>query len=218
MRKDYNSGMRIIEIFESLQGEGLWLGMPSWFVRLAGCNLACAWCDTPYARDAAAGTAHTLAQVLDLARMARPQHVVITGGEPTLAGDELIALCAGLRRIGKVVTVESNATMFVDCNPPLMSLSPKSEVWHDDVLAAYVQRGYCVQVKVVVRDAAEARAAAQRLLPLAIPRERLFLMPLAHTREEHLCAATWLAPLCGELGVRLAVRAQALLWNGMRGR
>jgi 7-carboxy-7-deazaguanine synthase len=210
--------MRIIETFESLQGEGVWLGMPSWLVRLAGCNLCCAWCDTPYARDAAAGTAHTVDQVLDLARAARPQHVVITGGEPTLAGNELIALCAGLRHIGKIVTVESNATKFVDCNPQLMSLSPKREAWHDDVLAAYVQRGYCVQIKVVVRDADEARAAAHRLTALAIPHARLFLMPLAHTREDHVRAATWLAPLCCTLGMRMAVRAQAFLWNGVRGR
>ncbi len=210
--------MRIIETFASLQGEGIWLGMPSLFVRLAGCNLRCGWCDTQYAWDATAGSECSVAQLIEQARQAPAAHVVITGGEPTLAGDELIALCAGLRRIGTIVTVESNATLFVDCNPHLLSLSPKLAVWHDDVLAAYVQRGYCVQVKVVVRDADEAQAAAQRLTALAIPRERLFLMPLAHTRAEHLRAATWLAPLCRATGMRLALRAQTLLWNGVRGR
>jgi organic radical activating enzyme len=210
--------MRIVETFTSLQGEGIWLGVPSWFVRLAGCNLSCAWCDTPQARDAAAGTPATPAALVEQARQLQMTHVVVTGGEPTLAGDELVALCAGLRHAGKIVTVESNATRFVDCNPQLMSLSPKLAAWHDEVLAAYVQRGYCVQVKVVVANAAEAQAAARHLGALAIPRERLFLMPAAHTRDEHLRAAAWLAPLCVTLDLRMALRAQALLWNGARGK
>lgn len=210
--------MQVVETFTSLQGEGIWLGMPSWFVRLAGCNLACDWCDTPQARDAAAGTPATPAALVEQAQQAQTPHVVVTGGEPTLVGQELIALCAGLRHAGKIVTVESNATQFVDCNPQLMSLSPKLTAWNTDVLAAYVQRGYCVQVKVVVGNEVEAQVAAQRLGALAIPRERLFLMPAAQTRDEHVRAAAWLAPLCVTLHLRMALRAQALLWDGARGR
>ena len=40
--------MKISEIFYSIQGEGMLVGVPSVFVRTSGCNLRCAWCDTPY--------------------------------------------------------------------------------------------------------------------------------------------------------------------------
>ena len=78
--------MLIAEVFYSLQGEGELTGVPSVFIRASGCNLRCAWCDTPYASWNPEGTQQTVEQLL-CAVEAHPvaRHVVITGGEPMIA-------------------------------------------------------------------------------------------------------------------------------------
>ena len=85
--------MQVAEIFYSLQGEGKLIGVPCAFVRLAGCNLRCCYCDSRYARDAADGQAMTVEKVLERLLAYPTKYVVITGGEPLLA-DELDELCA----------------------------------------------------------------------------------------------------------------------------
>ena len=71
---------RIVEIFETLQGEGFNTGMPSIFIRFGKCNLACPWCDTDYNRF---GTM-TLGDILAKVRTFSARNVIITGGEPTI--------------------------------------------------------------------------------------------------------------------------------------
>ena len=79
----------LVEIFESLQGEGRNTGRPCVFVRFAGCNLACPWCDTDTSRRFALSRDDLLAEV----RMFRAKNVILTGGEPTIQPEmpELVA-------------------------------------------------------------------------------------------------------------------------------
>lgn len=210
--------MRIHEIFESIQGEGIWLGVPSCFIRVAGCNLRCRWCDTARARSARNGVEWSVDELVQRASVVPVQHVVITGGEPTQYAEELMALCKELRRAGKTVTVESNATRFVHCAAHLMSLSPKAHAWREDVLKEYVRRSECVQVKLVAGTAQEAKRLYDRVTGLGIPREQIFVMPRARTRREHLVVADELIPWCVARGVRFGLRAQTLLWNNAVGR
>ena len=112
----------VSEVFTSLQGEGLRIGAPSTFVRLVGCNLSCAWCDTPYTWRPDMFDAGTLMTPEAIAARFEADDVVITGGEPTLHDlGPLLERC-----LGHFVTVETNATRFVDDDRVgLWSLSPK---------------------------------------------------------------------------------------------
>ena len=107
--------MRVSEVFSSLQGEGRNQGRPTVFLRLAGCNLACAWCDTAYAREGGTEMAHdaVLAAVRKTAGPCR--RLCVTGGEPLLQQDALVPLAAALASEGYTVEIETNGT--IDFSP-----------------------------------------------------------------------------------------------------
>lgn len=115
---------KLVEIFESLQGEGRNTGRPCVFVRFAGCNLSCPWCDT----DVRERFSMTLEELLAEIASYKAKTVVLTGGEPTLieGAPELIA---ALKAAGYFIAVETNATVdapwlqFVD----YVACSPKAE-------------------------------------------------------------------------------------------
>ena len=114
----------LVEIFESLQGEGRNMGRPCVFVRFAGCNLACPWCDT----DVSCRFSATLDELLKEISGFRAKSVVLTGGEPTLV-DAMPELVTALKERGYWIAVETNGTsdaewlQFVD----YVACSPKSE-------------------------------------------------------------------------------------------
>ena len=119
--------LAISETFISLQGEGLLTGVPSLFIRSAGCNLRCGWCDTPYASWSPEGTQRSIEELAREARESGVKHVVLTGGEPMLP-DAIGPLSQALRAMGLHITIETAGTIH---RPPsrlacdLMSISPK---------------------------------------------------------------------------------------------
>ena len=110
--------MRVFEIFRSIQGETTRAGLPTWFVRLAGCDLACTYCDTAAARDPAAGRAMTIAEVLAAIATPALPHVAITGGEPMHQVAEVNALIAALASAGRKILVETNGAHPIDALDP----------------------------------------------------------------------------------------------------
>ena len=121
-----SSTLRIAEIFYTLQGEGTWAGTPAVFVRLAGCNLACAFCDTDYAIRSLAQIDEVVARVEELG--GECPMVVLTGGEP-LAQSATPALIDALRRAGRRVHIESNGTIFTELPRDVwLCVSPKERV------------------------------------------------------------------------------------------
>ena len=100
--------LQLVEIFYTVQGEGTHAGTPAVFVRLAGCNLSCRFCDTDYALRSFAQVDEIVARVRDVGGGCPT--VVLTGGEPLAQADSL-ALIDALRRSGRRVHVESNGTI-----------------------------------------------------------------------------------------------------------
>ncbi len=115
---------QLVEVFESLQGEGRNSGRPCVFIRFAGCNLACHWCDTPLKARFSAKLDELVAE----AKSFRVRSVVLTGGEPAVQ-EGMPELVAALKREGFWIAVETNGTKspdwfaFVD----YVACSPKAE-------------------------------------------------------------------------------------------
>src|SRR5450755_3574389 len=116
--------MKIAEIFYSIQGEGILTGVPSVFVRTSGCNLRCAWCDTPYTSWAPEGDDMTVAAILEAVKQHPARHAVITGGEPMIAPG-IVELTEGIQRAGLHGTIETAGTVYHKVACDLMSISPK---------------------------------------------------------------------------------------------
>jgi len=100
--------MRVYEIFRSIQGETTRAGLPMWFVRVAGCDMACLYCDTPAARDPKAGRDMAVADVLDAIAAPPLPWCMITGGEPMLQVEEVNGLAAALAERGVEVLIETS--------------------------------------------------------------------------------------------------------------
>jgi 7-carboxy-7-deazaguanine synthase len=116
----------LAEVFYSVQGEGTWTGTPAVFVRLAGCNLACDFCDTDYSIASYASIPEVVALVREAG--AECPMVVLTGGEP-LAQSETPALIDALRADGRRVHIESNGTIYTELpNDVWLCVSPKERV------------------------------------------------------------------------------------------
>jgi len=94
--------MHVNEIFYSLQGEGFLAGVPSVFVRLAGCPLRCRWCDTKYAWSEEAGRQQTITEIVRQVQEWPCRYMVITGGEPMINSD-MPQLVKGLKDTGHVM-------------------------------------------------------------------------------------------------------------------
>lgn len=116
-----NPQYRIVEIFESLQGEGYNTGMPAVFIRLGKCNLACSWCDTDYLRF----DMMSLHEILGRLKNYRARNIIITGGEPTIQ-PHLDILLNALKTAGYYLCMETNGLNAAPTQINFVATSPKA--------------------------------------------------------------------------------------------
>ena len=117
--------LKIIEVFPSIQGEGMRQGEPTVFVRLAGCDRRCSFCDTKYAWTG--GRLFSAEEVLEKTRRVRRRYparwVCLTGGEPFM--QDLRHLVRLLKRDHCRVQVETNGTRYYPTAADWLAVSPK---------------------------------------------------------------------------------------------
>lgn len=115
-----NPSFPIVEIFESLQGEGFNTGMPSIFIRFGKCNLTCPWCDTNYNQF----EQWTLNEILAKVRSYTAKNIIITGGEPTIQPN-LSLLLNQLKKEGYFLAIETNGLKEIPPQIDYIATSPK---------------------------------------------------------------------------------------------
>ncbi len=171
--------MAVVETFHSLQGEGVHAGRSAFFLRLAGCDVGCPWCDTKHSWPEAVHPRRPLADLAaeaTAAAAAGAAFVVITGGEPLQ--QPLDALCAALAAVGLPLHLETSGVGSFSGRFDWITLSPKP---HRPPSADVLAR--CHELKVVVTSEddlafAEAMAAeARRGRPAADTGPDLLIQP-----------------------------------------
>jgi len=221
--------MIINEIFYSLQGEGFLAGVPSVFVRVAGCPLRCGWCDTKYAWGASAGEEMSVEAVADKVSSYEVRHVVITGGEPMVHAD-IGGLVGAIADPCRHITVETSGIEYVGglkCD--LMSISPKlSNSAGGDVeecdrfnigVVEQLLDEYEYQIKFVVDGPGDLDEIAEVLQKLKnVNPYKVMLMPQAASRAEYVKKLEMVAEIAKNTGFALSPRLQVGLWGNTRGK
>lgn len=117
--------MKVNEIFDSFQGEGIYTGVPTTFLRLSGCNLNCEFCDTEFNEYKEISVELVKEAILQHMKNNNTNLLVITGGEPLLQYDELKELVESL---DCEIQIETNGTVFrIPLNKVSYVISPKTK-------------------------------------------------------------------------------------------
>jgi 7-carboxy-7-deazaguanine synthase len=199
--------MKVAEIFRSIQGEGRRQGYPCIFLRLAGCNLACSWCDTPHARTG--GTEMTRGEIARRIGEIPGRYTCITGGEPLLQGDQLLPLIRYLHDRGYIIDIETNGTVDFRQFQPYASVCmdvkcPSSGAASDHSLLCHISVDDAV--KFVVADRKDCDYAASVLQDYPV-RGEIFFSPVFGT-DYHQIADFLLA---GDLPIRLQFQLHKII-------
>jgi 7-carboxy-7-deazaguanine synthase len=225
--------LKLSEIFESLQGEGVSSGVPTAFVRLAQCNLHCSWCDTKYTWDfehykyddeVREQSSDEVARIVNASTTRR---VVLTGGEPMLQQRALGPFFASLAP-DIIVEVETNGTILPtsetfarvnqwNVSPKLSNAGdPEALRLRPTVLAA-LRDAQASYLKLVLHGDADYVEADSLVKQLAWPRDRVLFMPEAGDREALRARSLQVAEAARVRGVRFSSRLHLELWGGRRG-
>lgn len=222
--------MRVVEVFDSIQGEGPQQGRVATFIRLAGCNLKCSFCDTPYAQKA--GDEMPISDVRDKMVVAREcygsDHLfVITGGEPMVQAPDLFMLLGNyFARSAKRanVAIETNGTiapsreLLVRFTPKFV-VSPKKGNINAAALKALALADSDFKFVIDPRGVESFTMDEARAIwnDLELPASRIWLQPMAKDKKTLGSAGRWVWEQCVKHGVNYSPRLHVSLYGDKRG-
>lgn len=214
---DPSGKLNVIEVFYTIQGEGPYAGMPSVFVRLAGCNLRCHFCDTNFEEGAHLMEVSDLVADIKLKAKGKTKLVVITGGEPLI--QNIVPLCKALVADSFRIQIETAGTIWVPEleNVPLMLVcSPKTGKVHQQIAKRCKHFKYVVAVGDTLIDdqIISATQPKSKAMPLAKSPDgaTVWLQPRDdHDAELNQLNQNWVKNLCLEHGYRFSLQLHKLL-------
>ena len=205
--------LQLSEIFKSIQGESSFAGLPCTFIRLAGCNLRCSYCDTVYAYEPSSEL--TVEEILaEVAALSCPL-VEITGGEPLLQ-EEVYPLMAELLRQGYQVLLETNGTIDLTAVDPrvvvIMDIKCPGSGQSEKVLWDNLKRlKEKDQVKFVLSHRQDYVWARRVIEKHGLDKKCLLLFSPAYGSLSARDLAQWI--LSDGLKVRLQLQLHKIIWG-----
>jgi 7-carboxy-7-deazaguanine synthase len=227
------ASLKLSEVFESLQGEGVSAGVPTTFVRLAQCNLHCTWCDTKYTWDFAQFDydvevhEHSAESVAARVNASPTRRLVLTGGEPLLQQRALAHFFAALDR-EIVVEVETNGTIAPSAetlarvnqwnvSPKLSNGGDPEQMRLRHAVLSALRDAPQSYLKLVVQSEDDYAEADTLVQFLAWPAARVMFMPQASDRVALRARSASVAQAAKARGFRFSSRLHLELWDGRRG-
>ena len=228
--------LKINEVFgPTIQGEAIHAGQLVGFIRLANCNLACSWCDTPYSWDwsrydkALEVAEYSIEDLTDIIRLWGVERVIITGGEPLLQQNGIIALAMANPLIK--FDIETNGTIapqqdLVDVID-MFCVSPKL-AHSGDIFKKRIKMGalfYFASLarsnrtlfKFVCQSEDDMKEIEPILEELKIPKRSVWIMPEGADIETQMATLQKLADPIVNKGYNLSTRIHVLAWGSKRG-
>jgi len=201
------------EIFHSIQGESTYAGLPCVFVRLTGCRLRCAWCDTAYAFDE--GVAMSLDEIIFKVRAHGFPLVEITGGEPLLQPN-VLPLLTRLCNLGLTVLLETSGTEDIaNVDPRVIKImdlkSPSSGESAQNRCANLRHLTAKDEIKFVLADRADYDWAKHQLAEHDLGNRCAILFSPVWGKLPLKTLAEWI--LADHLTVRLQTQRQKHIWG-----
>lgn len=215
--------MKVSEIFESIQGEGNTVGRIALFIRVQGCPLDCAWCDSKYSIPFTGGTEKTISELVDIINKFSKRKngiIVFTGGEPLYYQKEISEILEKVETkeiefetSGIYIPTENLKKYKFNVSPKLSGarLSGKEEVYKRiySNLKEFVKLNSIF--KFVISKEEELEEVKEIIQKYNLPKERIFLMPEGTKLEELIERSKFIIPFCLEEGLNYSTRLQILL-------
>ena len=209
--------LKITEVFHSLQGEALNVGLPTVFIRLTGCPLRCTYCDTAYAFTG--GEWMHISSILEQVKQFNTSHVTVTGGEP-LAQKNCLLLLRQLCDSGYDVSLETSGALLVDrVDERVIKIldvkTPASGEVEKNKFENFALLDSDDQIKFVICDEADYLWSKQIVVEHQLENRCEILFSPGHEQLDAAVLAGWV--LKDQLNIRFQIQLHKYLWGDKPG-